>query len=233
MTRKEELQQRIFDVECTVEEMDQLIEMAQNGELEREKQFDKYYRLDSILKCFSLYQSGDATHGFLCKWATAYDALIHGGIGYFVPDDEDEECQEDYEPVSTKDIITSQITLWLESLSMSDDDCAPDLNGEEQYSIHTASEHLPLFKHLDRIYRSTEDWEACYTHALYDGNDRFEELEDILVLFINTVSREFCVICNSSYNFHVTRPEIPHLSYGDFFDKICELKESGYSELEY
>ena len=40
-------------------------------------------------------------------------------------------------------------------------------------------------------------------------------------------------ICFDAPKEVVTKPEIPHLSYGDFFDKICELKESGYSELEY
>ena len=228
---------RIRNVECTEEDMREIISMAHKGKLDSTLPFDRYYRLRDILKCIELYEEGKLSHKLLTRWAVAYDALISGGVGYSDPKPDEDGEENAPSTVPTQKIITACIREWLDSLSICDDAKEADSEGEcddedeDCYRLYTASEHKRVFEILDRIYNSLDEWDVVYTHEMYDFDENPEELEEIVLLFINREEKEFFVISNDSYDFHENKPEAAAVTYGEFEKKINELTENGYKAL--
>jgi hypothetical protein len=206
----------LFDKICSVNCSDQELKEFKRG-IERRKfdtdnAFDKYYSIESILKCFDLYKTGKISEKFLADWAYAYDFIIMGGFKRM----ENEDSKMD---TTLKKVISWEISDWLDSLSFA-----------YMYDTLEIDDYSNGLCTMDAIYKNIDDWNAFYSYTgmKYDNG---EDFSNIYVLLVNDKSREFIIFENDGCDFREYKLQANLCEEAALEQMMRDLKNMGYKEL--
>ena len=208
---------KISSAECSHSELRDFCKDLEDKELDTVSSFEKYYSIDSILKCIELYKTGKISDRHLADWANAYNWII---MAEYHTDDEDDKT------VSIATLLRWEISDWLDSLSFYDKDY---MEGSSYIEVY-----IKTFKAFDALYKNRECLTAFYAYANEYDCDASYPFEDVYVLLISEEARELVKIYSNGCNYQEYRldatlcddPSELHL-------KADELKKNGYTEIDY
>ena len=210
----------MFDKICSVSCSDKELRGFNCGldrrEFDMDNAFDKYFSLDSIIKCIDLYKSGKVSDIFVSYWACAYNWIIMAG---FRGKDNDENEKD----VSLDTLIRWEISDWLDGLSFYDKECeTKDLLGIDDFR--------EAFCSLDRMYKNIDSFTAFYSYTgeFYDNGC---PIEDAFILLINHEGREFLFYRCDGCDFRECRLDGTLCEEKKLFEMMDDLKRQGYEKI--
>lgn len=198
-----ELFERICNVTCSFEELELFVADIDNKEFDLDNAFEKYYRIESIIKAIQLYDDKVIDARYLAYWANAYDWIIMAGFY------EQNDC------VSLKTIIEREISEWLDSLSFFD-------TFGEDYDI----DYKGNFLFLDKLYKTVDDLQCVYARKLVEENGFRSTL-----LIANHKTKEYLKSDCYSY-FDDGRFELKEVSKREINMEIIRLRLRGYRNMK-
>ena len=205
--------EKICNVTCPFDELKKFNSKIDEKEFDENQCFEKYYSLESILKCVQLYRDKRITAKHLAYWCNAYNWIIMGGFKGKANDENEKN-------IDVTTILIWDISDWLDSLSFFDAKCfGLDLD-----------RYISNFRVLDSIYKSHKKWETFYSFntSIYDDG---ESINDIRVLFVNKTKNVYYTLASDGCDFKecVLGDELTEVP--DIEALISDLKAKGYKEL--
>jgi hypothetical protein len=204
-----ELYEKICTISCTFDELNEFNTRINEKEFDTDNAFEKYYRLETILKCIRLFKERKIDAYYLAYWANAYNWIIMSGFN--------DELEG--EKFFIDEIIKYEISDLLDSLSFYDD----------IKEIRFIDDYEKGFTAYDKVYRTLEDWHIAYAKStsevyLEDGYCDYD------ILAINDKTKEFiylriesCEISNETVD-------------GEYFEDLYKIEQmlvkKGYKELD-
>ena len=204
--------EKICKLTCTLDELKHFNSKINEKEFDAENCFEKYYSLDTILKCIKLHKDKRISGNYLAYWSNAYNWIIMGGF-------KGEASNENEKNISLATVLIWEISDRLDSLSFYDEDYDYDL---DEYSHN--------FRVLDSIYKNHKNWDAFYSFTL-DTYDNGDTVNDIIVLLVNDIKRVYYKLHSDGCDFKECKldksltetPNVENIEY--------DLKTRGYKEL--
>ena len=207
-----EMFEKVCNVTCTLDELKRFNSKINEKEFDVGNCFEKYYSIDTVLKCTKLYKDKRISDGYLAYWFNAYNWIVMGGF-------KGETGDEDKKSVDLATILIWDICDWLDSLSFFD--CEDD-------HLSMAIGNLRI---LDSIYKNRKKWEAFYSFDT-DIYDDGEPINDINVLLVSKTKNVYYTlhsdICDfKEYALDEQFAQVPHIK-----SLINDLMAKGYKELD-
>jgi hypothetical protein len=204
--------EKICKLSCTFDELKRFNSKIDEKEFDVDNCFEKYYSLDTILKCIQLHKDKRISGKHLAYWSNAYDWIIMGGF-------KGKESDENDKNISLATILIFEISDWLDSLSFYSEDYDYNL---DEYSHN--------FRVLDSIYKNREKWHAFYSFSS-DTYDNGDSVNDITVLLVNDAKKVYYTLYSDGcdfkeYIFDKSFTETPNTE-----ELESDLKSKGYKEL--
>ena len=200
-----ELFDKILDVSCSFEELENFVIDINKKEFDLENPFEKYYDVNRIIFAIEKYQSKEIDARFLACWMNAYNWIIMGGF----------KINHDYEAISLKEFLIWEIVDWIDSLSFFDD-------SEDYYDLE---EYKNTYKVLDYVLRDIDNCNAVYAETHYGEGA-------VVVLIMNDNLKYFIKVYGDldykDETIQFEKVEPTHLK-----DRVKHLQNHGYRELKY
>jgi hypothetical protein len=214
-----ELFNKIRNVEST---LDELLEFSSGRGRVTIDFFAKYYSLDSILRCISLYKDGKVSAQYLSEWAYCYSQVLTGCGTANEP--------YDYEnKVSFKKLVENQILVLLAD-DLAEYHLSMEYYGEEDNGQVEFFEKL--FIVFDEIYTDIGEWQPYYCLEEYEDDEGNTVLSgDAIVAFVNRGKKKFYQMMIDDLAYTNNKLEALELSYGAYCDHVEKLRETGYTEM--
>ncbi len=208
---------KICSVKCSEGELKNFVRGLNRREFDMDNAFDKYYRVETVIKCIELYKSGEISDRIFAYWACAYNWIVMEG---FKGKDNDENEKD----VSLKTVIRWEISDWLDSLSFCD-------SYDKSEFLLDIDDYAYALRMMDSLYKNADDLRAFYSYT-YMKYDDGEDFGDIYILLINDKSREFIIFENDFCDFrkctlHATLCEEEILN-----QTMRDLGNAGYKEIK-
>lgn len=197
-----EMFEKICNVECSFEELESFVVGIDKKEYDFDDAFEKYYRIESILKAIWRYHNNEVNELYLAYWADAYNWIINSSFNV------------QRHAVSLKDIVKRDISDWLDSLSFFNEG-----------DVFLKTDYKTAFKMLDYLYQTIDEWEGFYAYEAID-----EESFDSAMLFVNHKTKEFTVRYDHVMRFDVKK-DIKEVSKKELNEEIMSLRQCGYCKL--
>ena len=203
--------EKVCDVTCSKTELEDFCKNIDEKEFDLDDSFNKYYKVDTIIKTIELYEKGSIDDSYLAYWMNAYNWIIMASIW--------NKCDNTWIK-SFNDFVVWKISDWLDSLSFY----------EDEYRKYYDLEYMKnIFRTYDMIFKTKEEWKACVSS---DCNPE-EEDYDAFFLAINDKEKSFIkVYCNfADLNEKAIVEE--KISMEEMDGRVRELKENGYKDLSF
>ena len=198
-----ELFERIFNVTCPFEELEEFVIGIDKKEFDLDGPFEKYYSAETILSAIKQYELQQIDGKYLAYWMNAYNWIIMGGF------------QLGDEGVTLKSFLTEQISNTLDCLSFFDD-------SESWYNLE---DYKSTFEVLDLALFDADNCEAmCAEHGDNEG--------EAVVLIANHGAKYFIRIY-SDLDFTNQEVGFGQVEFSALEDEVNRLLSEGYEELTY
>lgn len=204
--------EKICNLTCSFDELKRFNSKIDEKEFDTDNCFEKYYSLETILKCIQLHKDKRISEKYLAYWSNAYDWIIMGGFKGKVNDENERN-------ISIATILIWNISDWLDSLSFYNEDYDYDL---DEYS-HT-------FRILDSIYKNYKKWTAFYSFVT-DTYDNGDALNDIMVLLVNDNKGVYYKLFSDGCDFKECIFDESFIETSNLENIESDLKARGYKEL--
>ena len=198
----QDLAKRICDVTCSLEELKSI--SLSDGLFGLDEPFNEYYDLNSILKCFDLYEKGCVAEEFVAHWANGYGFVI--GISFTSKIYKERESS-----VSLKDLVFWSVLDWLDTLAFFD--------GEAPYD---SNYYKNAFSALDYVYKSLDKWTVYYSFKPDSCH-----IDACSVLLVNDSERSYMIFHVDAFAFRNRAIENAR-SLENLTDMVNQLIGNGY-----
>ena len=202
----------ICNVTCSYEKLKRFNSKIDEKEFDVENSFEKYYSLDSILKCIQLYKDKHVTDKYLAYWCNAYNWIIMGGF-------KGKASDENEKSVDVATILVWDISDWLDSLSFFD----------AEYDGYDLETYIDNFRILDSLYKNHKKWDVFYSFGT-EAYDNGEPVNDIDVLFVNKSKGVYYVLGSDGCDFKECIMDKEFTEVPDIDTIIADIKNKGYKE---
>jgi len=208
-----ELFKKICDVSCEWGELEKFVIHIDKKEFDLDNAFDKYYKAENIIHAIEKYQAKEIDAKFLAYWANAYDWIIMSGF----------KIESDDRSVSLKELLTFEVSDWLDSLSFFDD-------GEEYYNLE---EYKNVFNVLYSVLQDVDDCEAVYALDADEDDEVSEYYEHDVEILIKNDNAKYFIKVYTDCIYPDDNVLFPRVSPEELEDQATRLQNQGYRELSY
>ncbi len=199
--------EKIMNVKCTNEEIENFICNSSRVELDKENSFEKYYDLSKLLLAIEKYQKGLISDRHLAHWMCAYNWIIMSSFN-----NENDETGE----ISWKEVLIWELSDWIDALSFFEED------PEAGYKLDS---FIAAFTTLTKLY---EDCENCnMVIAPYGWND-----DDVIVFAINETEKYFARIY-TNFDYLNLKHNFKQIDTQELKKREKFLLEHNYQQLPY
>ena len=199
----------ICNVTCSYEKLKRFNSKIDEKEFDVENGFEKYYSLDSILKCIQLYKDKRVTDKYLAYWCNAYNWIIMGGF-------KGKASDENEKSVDVATILVWDISDWLDSLSFFD----------AEYDGYDLETYIDNFRILDSLCKNHKKWDVLYSF----DTDTYDDGEHIYALFVNKSKGVYYVLGSDCCDFKECIMDKEFTEVPDIDTIIADIKNKGYKE---
>jgi len=208
-----ELFKKICDVSCEWGELEKFVIHIDKKEFDLDNAFDKYYKAENIIHAIEKYQAKEIDAKFLAYWANAYDWIIMSGF----------KIESDDRSVSLKELLTFEVSDWLDSLSFFDD-------GEEYYNLE---EYKNVFNVLYSVLQDVDDCEAVYALDADEDDEVSEYYEHDVEILIKNDNAKYFIKVYTDCIYPDDNVLFPRVSPEELENQATRLQNQGYRELSY